>query len=125
MKIKIESDVSDIVERIKEIDDGYFILFDTNKNKFEVHNYKQTNSYCFTSKCDSVNECILSEVYSSLVQNIDKIIEEIDKNNIDIENNQINAIKNDSDYMFREMYSYFNNSSKQYDSNVAFSTIWR
>ena len=36
MKIKIESDVFDIVDRIKEIDDGYFIIYDTQKNKFEI-----------------------------------------------------------------------------------------
>ena len=45
MKIKIESDVFNIINRIKEIDDGYFIMYNTNSKKFEVHNEKNLNSY--------------------------------------------------------------------------------
>jgi hypothetical protein len=37
MRIKIENDLFDICNRIKEIDDGYFIIYDTEKDRFEVH----------------------------------------------------------------------------------------
>ena len=46
MKIKIESDVFDIVDRIKEIDDGYFIMpalmgnqifFKFDNSKYQCH----------------------------------------------------------------------------------------
>lgn len=125
MKIKIESDVFDIVERIKEIDDGYFIMYDTLKNKFEVHNYNQKYTYCFTSKFDSLGLCTINEVLYSLIGNIDNIIKEIDKNNNDIEQNNNKQIKDYGQYAFCEIYKYYNNSSKQYDQDKAFSTIWR
>ena len=37
MKIKIESDVFDIAKRLKQINESYYILFDTSKQK--IRNY--------------------------------------------------------------------------------------
>lgn len=125
MKIKIESDVFDIVDRIRDIDNGYFIVFDTVKQKFEVHNMNQICSYCFTSKFDSICKGMIDEILFTSVQNIDNIINDIDKNNKDNENNHIDKMKDKSEYMFKEIYSYFNNSSKDYDEDIAFSTVWR
>jgi len=125
MKLKIESDVFDIVERIKDIDSGYYIVFDTVKNKLEIHNVKEVNTYCFTSKYNTIDSRIIDEVNYSLVSNIDKIINEIDKNNQLIENYANQKIKDDSDYLLREIYKYSSNSSKEYSEDVAFSTIWR
>lgn len=125
MKIKIESDVFDIVDRIKEIDDGYFIVFDTVKNKFEIHNCYQNCSYCFTSKYDYLSVNTINEILTSLVCNIDNIVREIDKNNKIIEQSNDNKVKDYGEYTFQEIYKFYNNSSKQYDQDNAFSTIWR
>ena len=47
MKIKLIYDVYNISKRIKEIDKDYYIVYDTSKNKFEVHNSSQIGgSYC-------------------------------------------------------------------------------
>ena len=43
MKIEIKEDLFDIVNRLKEIDDGYFVLYDLKKCRYEVHNKKQEN----------------------------------------------------------------------------------
>lgn len=125
MKIKIESDVFDIVDRIKEIDDGYFIIYDTQKNKFEIHNKNQPNTYCFISKYDDLCNGVIDEIITSSVYNIDNIIEEIDRNNNKLENDNQNKMNDISNYKLREIYNFYNNSSKQYSSDVAFSTIWR
>ena len=125
MKIKIESDVFDIVNRIKEIDDGYFAIYDTIKNRIEIHNGKQFNSYCFTSKFENLTASTIDEILYSNIRNIDKIMEDIDKNNQSIEQNSNNQMMDYGAYMFGEIYNYYNNSSKGYDSDVAFSTVWR
>ena len=125
MKIKIESDVFDIVKRVKEIDDGYFIVYDTDKLKFELHNYYQFNTYCLTIPFDDIDDRILELIYLSSVTNIDKIIEDIDKNNIAIENNNTQSMKEYGDYILREIYAFANNSSKEYNVQNAFSSIWR
>lgn len=125
MKIKIESDVFDIVKRIQEIDDGYYILFDLNKQKFEVHNCKQPNSYCFTYPYDNLDLRIFEMIYATSSRFIGKILEDIDNNNANIERNNENKRKDINDYYLREIYNFSNNSSKNYNEEKAFSNVWR
>lgn len=125
MRIKIESDVFDIVKRITEIDDGYYIVFNMEKNTFEIHNSNQFNSYCFTSKNSVIDSRIIDEINYSKISNIDKIIEEIDKYNELNELTSKQKAKDDADYMLREIYKYSSNSSRDYNETEAFSMIWR
>lgn len=125
MKIKVESDVFDIVNRIKDIDEYYFILYDTNKNRYELHNSNQKNSYCFTYPYETLDVKFIEYLLSSHIKNIDNIIDEIDRNNSNIEKHNMDIVKNQSDYMLREIYSFSNNSSKKLDDEKAFSTKWR
>lgn len=125
MRIKIDSDVHDIVNRIKDIDEGYFIVFNTLKTKFELHNSKQFKSYCLTIPYEHLDARVLSLIYMSSVANIDNILEEIDKNNIDIENNCVNGIKDVADYKLREIYKFASNSSKEIDYENTFINNWR
>lgn len=124
MKIKITSDVHDIVDRIKEIDEGYFILFDTNKNKFELHNKNQSCTYCLTIPFGTLDKRVLDFIYNTQCSNIDNIVEEIDNNNAKIERNGIEKLKEVSDYKMREIYKFASNSSKEFGENL-FESEWR
>ena len=124
MKIKIESDVFDIVERIKDIDEGYYILFDCAKGVFELHNSNQPSSYCVSVPFDEIDEKIIDLIYKTNISNIDTIIEDIDNNNENIVNNNNITMKNQTDYMVREIYNFANNSSKNFDSDKAFKSVW-
>ena len=53
MLIKIENDLFDIAARLREIDSGYFVLFDTGKKVYQIHNAAQANgTYCLTLPYD-------------------------------------------------------------------------
>lgn len=125
MKIKIESDVFDIVDRIKEIDDGYYIVLNNQNCKFELHNKKQLNTYCFTIENNCIDNRVIDKILYTNIKNIDKIINEIDKNNIDNENKKIAEISHQSKYMLNEFYKFANNTSRDIDDDKAFSTVWR
>lgn len=125
MKIEIESDAFDIVKRIKEIDENYFLLFDLEKEKIELHNKNQINTYCFTYPYDNLDNRMIDLIYKSNIKNIDNIMEDIDKNNMKIEKKNIENAKSNADFMFREIYNFSNNSSKELDDSKAFSSIWR
>ena len=118
MKIKIESDVFDIAKRLKQINESYYILFDTSKQKFELHSKEQQNSYCFSYR-------FLDMVYTTNIRYIDNIIEDIDKNNIEIERIGKQKTKSQTDYMLKEIYCFANNSSKELDEKTSFSSVWR
>ena len=113
MKIKIDNDVFEITQRIKEIDDGYYIVFDTKKSRYELHNINQPYTYCLTYPYGNLDSRLLDMILYTNINNIDNILNDIDNNNVKIENNVDNNIKNQTDYMVREIYDFASNSSKE------------
>ena len=82
MKIKICHDVYNISNRIKLIDRNYYIVYNTSKNKFEVHNSHQLGgSYCLTLPYEIIDERTLNYVHESKSENIEKILKNIEKEN--------------------------------------------
>lgn len=87
MKRKITQDVYNIANRIKDIDSGYFIVYDTLCGHFEVHNrFQYDTTYCITLPYDTLDERTLQYVYKTMSTNIENIIEDIDNHNLRCEN---------------------------------------
>ena len=83
MKIKICGDVFNISKRIKDIDCGYYIVFNTFKQSYEIHNSKQIGStFCLTLPFNELDERCLEYILKTQSSNIDEIIEKLE-----IENN--------------------------------------
>ena len=125
MKIKIESDIFEISKRVKDIDENYYIVFDTKKNKYELPRCGQGGTYSLTCPYDNLDSRFFDLIYSTDVRFIDNIVEDIDKNNEIIEKKANATVTNQTDYMLREIYAFANNSSKELDEKSAFSSIWR
>ena len=82
MKIKICSDVYNISKRIKYIDKDYYVVYDTSKQHFEVHNSSQIGtSYCLTLPYDELDERAIKYVLKTQSANILEILNEIENNN--------------------------------------------
>ena len=82
MKEKVCFDVYNIAKRIKYIADGYYLMFDTDKQTFEVHNSNQIgSSYCLTLPYNELDERCLRYVLKTQSNNIDEIIEKIEQEN--------------------------------------------
>lgn len=88
MKKEIKSDVFDIVKRLKQIDDGYFVLFDTEKQKFELHNLFQPNTtYCLTLPFEFLDERTIHLTLKTLRKNQNDLFEEMERQNQKFEGN--------------------------------------
>jgi len=82
MKTKIMHDVYEISKRIKYIDRGYYIVYDTLKHKFEVHNANQLgDTFCVNLPYSYLDERTLVYIYETNTSNIDKIIDKLDSDN--------------------------------------------
>ena len=82
MKIQIEQDVYNISKRIKNIERNYYIVYDTSKQKFEVHNSAQMgSSYCLTLPHTQLDVRTLKYVRETLSTNIYEILEKIENDN--------------------------------------------
>lgn len=123
MKILINNDVFDVVSRLKQIDSNYYVVFDTNKNRFEVMIDGAYKRLCFVVPYESLDCRTIDYALKTSVQNASKIFETIDKNNEKIVNENQNKTKDMCSYKFREIYNY-EKLSKQMDIKKSYKNIW-
>lgn len=78
----IDNDVLGVSDRLKSIDDGYFILFNVMSGKFEVHNtHNKKNTYCFVVPFDALDVRTVYHCQETLIANSDKLIRQMNENN--------------------------------------------
>ena len=78
----IHSDTYYIGERLKEIDESYFIVYNFEKEKFEIHSSTQSGStYCLTVPYSVLDERTLTLVRKTQSANLDRLIDEMEKEN--------------------------------------------
>ena len=82
MNIKIDTDVYEIANRIKEIDRDYVIYFNTSKNQFEVHNLSQKqDTYCLRVPYSVLDERTLKLTRQTSSANMKIILNQIENEN--------------------------------------------
>ena len=78
----IEHDLYGIAERIQDIEDGYFIVFDSRSGRYEVHSaYNKGSTYCFSVPYDALDARTLDYCHRTRIANTDRILAEIEKTN--------------------------------------------
>lgn len=93
MRFKIRHDVYEISKRIKDIDRYYFIVYDTSKSCFEIHNSSQVDStYCLTLPYKFLDERTLNYVRETSSANIEKILQKIENDNKLTESAQVRSV---------------------------------
>lgn len=81
-QVAIQSDTFYISQRLKEIDESYFIIYNFEREKFEIHSSSQVGStYCLTVPYNVLDERTLDLVRKTQAVNVDKIVQEIDFEN--------------------------------------------
>ena len=124
MLIKINKDLFNITQRIKDIDSGYVVFFNTKNKKYEIHNKNQAmGGYCATIPYDILDSRTLKYLNETHVKNYKKLMKSIDENNKKLENKTKENNDEIVNYKVKEIYKYFNNSSKT--ANVNFNNnLW-
>lgn len=103
MLIEINNDVYFISEKIKEIDGGYKIFYNTKRKKFEVHNVNQIgSSYSLTIPYNILDGRTLLLVKKTRIENRKKFFEEIEKNNNLLEKRAENENKIKNEFLIKE-----------------------
>lgn len=76
-----------ILDRLREIDDSYFIVYNLDRKCYEVHSSEQRGgSYCFTSPFSILDDRIVEYARKTRAMRKDEIIKEIDEANAKREN---------------------------------------
>ncbi len=114
-----------ISARLKEIDSGYYIVFNNLKKVFEVHNSKQgLDTYCLTSPYDRLDSRLIEYVLKTSSRFCSQIFDQIDKNNQDLIDSAVNDQQDKVRSNLKDIYSVVSNSSKSYDLINSMKTKW-
>lgn len=120
MKIKIDHDPFNIVNRIKQLNKNYYIVYNLQNKKYEIHNSSFKNSYCITVPFNQLDCRAIKILRDS--ENPEKIFAEIEKHNKNLEIKTQNARLDKSEYQLKEIYNYSNAHVKNFDGNAYLNT---
>ena len=110
MGIRIEHDVYDIAKRVKDIDIGYYVVYNTSRQKFEIHNSNQMgSSFCLTVPYDQLDERALKLVRKTQSANIDEILEQIENDNKNLESAENSSVFSSVIDTFEQNLKFNNN----------------
>lgn len=123
MKIQIVNDLFEIANRLLEIDESYYVVFDTVKNRFEVWTNAPKNTMCFVVKNKTLDCRVLQYALSTSSKNAYKIYERIEKENKNNSDRIITKIKDENESKFKEIFNY-EKLSKEMDPNKSYKTVW-
>ncbi len=108
MKKNITSDFYGIVQDIKKIDRGYFVVYNTISKMYELHHKYQNPTFCITlyTKLDKRS---LVKTYKSQTKNCLEIFKAIDKTNENIQNNATKYIANNAKQILKDNLAFAKN----------------
>lgn len=82
MLVKIESDPLYIAERLREIDESYYIVYNTDRSCYEVHsNAQKGGTFCFGVKDNALDARVIDYALKTRSDKADEIIAALDKEN--------------------------------------------
>ncbi len=92
---EIESDCLDIVKRLKSIDKDYFVVYNLQKQAFELHSHAQRITYCLTFPYETLDERAIVLTLKTRVQNSDALFAEMEADNERLRQAKIAQVFND------------------------------
>ena len=122
-KTPVVTNVFWIPERLREIDDGYFVLRNHETKRFEIHHRGQPhNTYCLTVPYDELDERTLDLVQKTRICNAEKLLSAMEEHNQKIAKQQ-NDIPEEATQKLKETITYLGRHSDKEDlDDGAFTT---
>lgn len=123
-KILITTDLFDIVKRLKAIDEKYFILFNKQTNKFEVHYSRNHDTLEIVLPYSKLDKRTVDLVLKTKIENRKKLIEQMELNNQKIEDENNKKIIDEMKYKSKEMIEFLNNNTNEIDLENLYKNKW-
>ncbi len=91
--VRVESDVFGICDRLKSIDDGYFVVYDRHRSRFEVHNSRQRGStFALAVPYASLDARVVELVRKTRVENAERLLSEMERENARREKERVEGV---------------------------------
>ena len=83
----IENDLLGICDAVKMIDENYFIVFNGEKKKYEVHNKRDVPTYSLTVPYDELDFRTVKLLYESHISRLAEYFAKLERDNAELERN--------------------------------------
>jgi hypothetical protein len=122
--IYVENDVMGITKRIKEIDPGYFVMFNPRTQRYEVHHSEQPGgTLCVEIPYNELDSRAVDYVQRTRVENAKKIMAEMETRNAKLEIDKAKAFHDRTTEAAKDIYTYCNrHTDKETVDSGAFKT---
>ncbi len=85
----ISEDTYGVAQRIREIDDGYFLVFNVRTKKYEVHNSKNVgNTLSLVCPFEALDVRLVNLVRRTRRERATELVKEVEQNNTKIEKHE-------------------------------------
>lgn len=113
--IKINNDMFNIVQRIRDIDKNYYVLFNTKSRNYELHHKAQKySSFCLNLGKTLDAKCV-NKTLKTKSSNFVKIFNDLDFNNRLVKSNATQIIMDKATCKLKTYISYLDHSTKSID----------
>ncbi|MBR4406698.1 MAG: hypothetical protein IKT27_00075 [Clostridia bacterium] len=88
--MEIKTDTYFIGERLREVDGGYYVVYEEERGRYEVHHREgKPTTFCVAVPYDTLDERTITLVQKTRIENLEKILDEIDKANAKLEKTRV------------------------------------
>lgn len=124
-KIFIKHDVFNIIKKLKKIDKKYFIVYNLNSKKFEVHHKNSANTLQLVLPYDQLDSRTLDLVLKTSVEHQKKLLDDMEKNNQKIEQEKQNRLLDEASFKAKDMLKYAESKTgENVNFNDSYKTKW-
>lgn len=116
----IETSTFNIPERLKAIDEGYFLVRNYQTKQFEVHHSGQIgDTFCLSIPYDELDYRTIQRVRETQIQYIDNIVAEMERNNEKLEKDRNKKLNDYTQTVTKDIYRYLKSheSKETIDTN--------
>ena len=125
MKTIVKKDLFNVSRRLKKIDSNYFLVYDKDKNRYEVHYKGQRDStFCFCVNTPLPDATTLKKVYLTMVKNAKKIVLDMVQSNQKLEENRKRAFFDREKDDLKSYLTYADAKSRDVDFSKVDKTRW-
>ncbi len=111
--VLIESTVTEIPQRLKEVNPYYYVLLNKKTQKFEIHRSDHNYTYCLTIPHPELDARAIDMVRMQNWQDQQNLIKEIEEHNAKIDRaNQISC-RDTLDEMTKDLYRYGKSTERE------------
>ena len=122
--IEIKNDLFNISNRIKRVDENYFICFNKVLKQFEVHHKKQPDTtFCFVAG-KTLNVSVLNKAIKTSVKFYLKNLKSMEEVNLKLNKKSEQNIKEKNMHMFKSLINYSLKNIRQPNFENCFTTKW-